>query len=528
MNSANAILKFLSIVMSATLMSGLANGESAFPTASSSTPRSITILHTNDIHGHLTSWTGWEGELMGKSVGGYARLAGRIRELRSAVGEDKVLLLDAGDTIGDAMVAVETEGRAIIEVMNAMRYDAMVIGNHEPDFTAETLRARIDGANFPVLAANIRNRTGRLFTKPYVVREVNGVRVGILGIAYPNTPLTSAKRNVVGLVFEDAVETARTYLPQMRRDGAEILVALTHLGLSADKDLAEKVPDIDVIVGGHSHNRMKEALRVGKTLIVQAGAHGSDLGRLDLTIDQGRVVASASSLIPMLEGETDDTVAAIVEKYHGEYRNALDERVGRAAGFIIRAQTLPGQSPEKRDAESPADDLFTDAIREITGAQIAFLPGLGYGVAFRPGDITAADLRNLIPHDSAVWTMELTGAQIRQVLEQAIENFSSKDIKKKVGGMIQMSGLHFSYRTDAPQGRRVQEATVGGQPISANRMYTVAVNGLLAEGGHNYAAFTKGSKRRELGKQYEVVKAWLARRSEVVAPATDRITKLPD
>lgn len=491
--------------------------------------RMLTILHTNDIHGHLTPWTGWEGELINQTVGGLDRLAARVSDIRTEVGAERVLLLDAGDAIGDTLVAAATEGRAIIETLNTMRYDAMVVGNHEPDFTAETLRQRIAEALFPVLAANIvHSKDQQLFTVPYLIREVNGVRLGILGLAYPNTPLTSARKNVAELQFRDAVETAREYVPQMRREGADLIIALTHLGLGTDKILAEKVAGIDVIVGGHSHNRMKKALRVGDTLIVQAGAHGSDLGRLDLTVAQGRIVSHRRTLLPIINTHHDSAVAEVIQRYTASYDQKMQSRVGHTAHAIVRAQTLAGQNPEKRDAESPADALFADAIREMTGTDLAFLPGVGYGVAIQPGEITAGALRNLIPHDSAIWSMKLTGTQIRAVLEQSIENISAKDPAKKVGGMIQVSGLTFSYNPNGQAGPRVREIMVEGKPLALHQHYVVAVNALLAQGGHNYAAFTQGTERHERGQEYEMIRAWIKKRGEITVPSTNRIIKLEE
>ena len=128
------------------------------PAREAASPRTIVILHTNDIHGHLTPWRGWDGELAGKTVGGFARLSAEIKQVRSAVGAEHVLLLDAGDTLGDTLIAHQTRGSAVVAAMNALRYDAMVIGNHEPDFGSAALRARIGEARFPVLAANIENR----------------------------------------------------------------------------------------------------------------------------------------------------------------------------------------------------------------------------------------------------------------------------------------------------------------------------------------------------------------------------------
>lgn len=489
--------------------------------------RMITILHTNDLHGHLEPWEGWEGEFKNQRAGGLDRLAVRIREARLAAVPDSVLLLDAGDTLGDTMIAAETEGRAVIEAMNVIGYDAMVIGNHELDFTAGKLRTRIAEARFPVLAANIMDRTsGELFTKPYVIVTLNRVRIGILGLAYPNTPLTTARKNVNTLRFGDAVKTARTYVPLMRREGAQIVIALTHLGLSADRELAQNVDGIDVIVGGHSHNRMREALQVRQTLIVQAGAHGSDLGQLDLHILNGRITAHRRTLIPITDETPAGNLAKLIERQREPYEQKMEASIGRALTLIPRAQTLAGQESEKRDAESPADDLFADAIRATTKTEIAFLPGVGYGIALQPGTITAEQLRNLIPHDSPIWTLRLSGNQIRQVLEQAIENVLVKDPAKKVGGMIQVSGLQFSYNPDAPSYLRVKKITVGGRALKPRRQYTVAINGLLAEGGHNYQIFRQGLKRLEVGNQYEMVKTWIEAQGGVAAPPTDRITKV--
>lgn len=487
----------------------------------------ITLLHTNDIHGHLTAWTGWKGELAGEKVGGLDRAAARVEEVRREVGAGQVLLLDAGDTLGDSLIAAATEGRALIEAMNAVGYDAMVIGNHEPDFSAATLRARIGEAVFPVLAANIVDPRGELFTRPYVLKDVGGVRVGILGIAYPNTPFTTAKRNIEGLRFLPAVETARRYVPRMRREGAQFIVALTHLGLSADKALAEAVDGIDVIVGGHSHNRMTQALRVRGTLIVHAGAHGSDVGRLDLTVERGRVVSHRRTLMAVT-GDIDPhpAVAAVVERHLHALESRRSETLGVAHTVLARAQTLAGQEPQPRDAESPVDSLFADAIRAEAATEIAFLPGVGYGVALQRGRITADQLRNLIPHDSPVWRMRLEGGQIREVLEQSVENVTTRDVEKKVGGMIQVSGLRFSYDPAGTFGTRVRDIEVNGRPIEKAQSYMVAVNGLLAEGGHRYATFLRGAQRALAGDQYDMVKRWLARKGEVAAPTVPRITRL--
>jgi 5'-nucleotidase/UDP-sugar diphosphatase len=487
----------------------------------------LTILHTNDIHGHLLPWRGWEGDLAGKTLGGMDRLGGAIKQVREEVGRENVILLDAGDTLGDSLVADQTQGKAIIDAMNVLDYTAMVIGNHELDFTADTLKKRIAEAKFPVLAANITEKaTGRLFTLPYLIQEIRGVKIGILGLAYPNTPLTTAKKNVDGLEFGEATEVAREYVSRLREQGAQIVVVLSHYGLAADKKLARQAPGIDVIVGGHSHNRMKDAWREGNTLIVQAGAHGSDLGRLDLEVKNGKIIRHAHSLITIDHAVPSDArVASIVRQAASSSKTQSEERLGQAVSLIARAQTIAGQEAQKRDQESPADSLFADLIRERTRVDAVILPGVGYGTAIPAGTIQAGALRNLIPHESKTVTMTLTGAQIREILEQSLENTYTDDPKQKVGGLVQVSGIHFKYNTEGSNSHRLTEVRIQGKRLDRKRDYRVATNSLLAGGGHNYKAFLQGKNIQEGQTQYELVKVAIQQREILHTPEPGRIEK---
>ncbi len=478
-----------------------------------SEPQRVVLLHTNDIHGHVTAWHGWEGDLAGKSVGGFDRLAAAVAKERAEAGADGVLLLDAGDAIGDTMLADLTQGTAVLDGMAALRYDAMALGNHEPDFGVTKLRHYIEEGKVPLLAANVR-RNGESLAPPFRVTEAGGVKVGLLALAYPNTPLTTASKNVEGLAWEeDSAAVVRRFLPTMRAQHAQLIVVLSHLGLGADQKLAEAVPEIDVIVGGHSHNRMKRALVVGSTLIVQAGAHLSDLGVLELEVEQGKVTAHKRRLIP-LTGAADPAMTRRIEDIRKPFVAQLEETLGEATGPIVRAQTLAGDEARKRHQQSPADSLFADIVREQTGSEIALLPGVGYGVALSAGPITAEALRNLLPHDGRIVTMTLTGAQVREILQQAVENTYSEDPGRKVGGMIQVSGLTFSHDS-----RRVLEAS-----LSSSQVYRVATNSMLAEGGHRYATFLSGKNVQKHGSQFEMIAAWVKKQKKVNAPGDTRIS----
>jgi 5'-nucleotidase/UDP-sugar diphosphatase len=329
---------------------------------------------------------------------------------------------------------------------------------------------------------------------------------------------------VADVEFQDAAPALKSCLPRMREDGAELIVVLSHLGLGGDRHLARAVAGIDVIVGGHSHNRMSRADKVGNTLIVQAGAHGSDLGLLELTLEGGKVTGHTRTLTLLDHDEVpaDADAERLLGRLLVPHRTALDEVVGKAAGWLVRAQTLAGQDARKRDAESPVDSLFADVLREQTRVDVA-LPGVGYGVAIPPGPVTAAQLRQVVPHEGKVVTMRLSGTQLLAALEQAVENTFTDDPAVKVGGMIQVSGLRFRYDPVRAKGHRVWhvERTEGRWGPAED--YTVATNTMLARGGHNYRTLTRGEKRVEHGSQYEMIRRWFARQDAVATPLAGRI-----
>jgi 2',3'-cyclic-nucleotide 2'-phosphodiesterase (5'-nucleotidase family) len=358
-----------------------------------------------------------------------------------------------------------------------------------------------------------------------VIKTVGGIKVGVVGLAYPKTPWTTAKQNVEGLEFQEPTAAAKKYSKQAREAGAGLVVVLSHLGLGGDQHLAREVDGIDVIVGGHSHNRMAKAEVVGTTLIVQAGAHGSDLGRLDLEVEAGKVVEHRRTLVPL----THDTVGAdasaekLLAELTAAHAKAMAEVIGKAAGWLVRAQTLAGQEARRRDEESPVDSLFADILRAETKADVCFLPGVGYGVAIPPGDVTAAQLRQLLPHDGKVVTMRLTGKQVVEVLEQAVENTFATDPQVKVGGMVQVSGIRFRYDPEKAANGRVLGVELTGGKWDPTAEYRVATTSMLAAGGHNYKTLAAGQGREEHGSQYDLIREWFGKHSPVSTPALGRI-----
>ncbi len=361
----------------------------AGPTAAGAKAVTVTILHTNDIHGHLTAWQGWDGDLKGKTVGGLGRLAGAVARERKAAGEGNVLLLDAGDLLGDTMLADLTEGKALVEALNFLKYDALTVGNHEPDFGTDALKKRMAEASFPTVACNLTEKaSGKLFTKPYVIREVGGVKVGILGLAYPKTARTTAAKNVAAVEFHPPGPAVKEYLPKVRADGAEVVVALSHLGLGADLRLAKEVTGIDVIVGGHSHNRMAEghegrrhARRPGRGARVgprPARPHrrGRQGHRPQADADPARPTTSS----PPTRRPRSSSPGCSIRTARRSTRWS-----GRPPGGSSERTRSAGQDARKRDAESPVDSLFADILRAATKADVCLsCPGSGTGWRSRP------------------------------------------------------------------------------------------------------------------------------------------------
>ncbi|WP_299358748.1 bifunctional UDP-sugar hydrolase/5'-nucleotidase [uncultured Paracoccus sp.] len=510
----------------AAVLAGPAVARSGTPAAGT-----VTILHTNDFHGRHSAFEVAPGNALAQtgqssefdfpragSIGGMPRLARAVRDRREALGSGNVLLVDGGDSFSDDLLGNLTRGEAMIRLMNAVGYDFMALGNHDFDYGLDRTRELANIAKFPIRGANVRDEASGqpLLGDPALVREIGGISVGLLAVGYHNTPLTTNADNIRGLRFTNGIEEARRLVPDLRRR-ADLVVVVSHQGSAVDRKMLHEVDGIDLVIAAHSHDLISPPERIGNGWLVQALSDGTMLGEVTLSL-QGGTVASVEGAVHTLwadEVEEDTEVAALLEELRAPHEEVLQERIADAAERIGRSY----------EVESPFDKLIGRILREETGAEIALLPGVGYGVALTSGPITAEALRRLLPHEARIATVTLTGEQLHAVLEQSASNLAPDDPIEKVGGLIQTDGLTWTADLRRPIGERVSAVSVGGSSLEPGRRYAVVANAGMLNGLHRYDVVGQGQKIQRLEQGvYDLVEAAFRRGGRVEAPALGDVT----
>lgn len=436
--------------------------------ASDGTP--ITILHVNDVHARLEPF-----KVKDATVGGMAQMATLVGRIR-AEQRNQVLLLAAGDMIHGTNIANLFMGVPVVKSMNYMYFDAMTIGNHEFNYGQEALENLAKQASFPFLGANILRESGATFTVPYSVKTINGLRVAIIGLTAPETPIVTHPKNVVGLTFADPIATAKKMVAEVA--DADLIIALTHLGADLDARLAQEVPEINVIVGGHSHTRIDQPKVVGNTLIVQTGEYGQSLGRLDIKVAGKKVVSYNGQLLPV---DASLAPAGSIENIINTYKTNLEARMSTVIGETKVA--LDGERANVRTRETNLGNYVADVMRKAAGADVAITNGGGIRASIAQGSIKVNDVYTVLPFDNTLVIMEVTGAQILKVLETSLAKFPEQN-----GGFLQVSGLSVVFDPAKPAGSRVVEVKVGGVALDPAKSYKLATNDFTAAGGDGYDA----------------------------------------
>ena len=450
----------------------------------------LTILHTSEHHGTLQPIE--SGPF--KGLGGVARRAAVIERIRKE--SERVLLVDSGDLlVGTAMSSV-FRGTADIAVMGLMRYDAVAVGNHDLDFGVEHLRSLRKKATFPFLCTNLRPKKAGACER-FVVKSVGPLRIGFLGLvgkrSYPDLFSRSALREVD---FIDPVAAAKAAAAELR-GRVELLVAITHQETEEDLSLARAVPELDVLIGGHTsgfdglfpaeastpvRGRVDPLPR--GPIFVKTYQQGRTLGRLDLVYDRGLRAAEARNLPVDSSLPEEEKVSSLVQTYARQLDAVSNRVLGQAQVY------LAGDIPRIRHQETNFGNLLTDLARRHTGTDIAlFNSGLIRG-SIPAGPVTLKRVMEALPYDGSLISFKLTGMQLREAMENSVSQLSSDS-----GRFLQVSGLTYLFDSSAPAGSRVKEIRIQEAPLDPARQYSVVVDQFIAEGGDGYAVFAQGHER---------------------------------
>ncbi|MCS6891704.1 MAG: 5'-nucleotidase C-terminal domain-containing protein [Rhodovarius sp.] len=457
----------------------------------------LSLLHINDFHSRHLPFGADHGECRPGAVcfGGSARLAAAIAEARAAAAAAgrTALLLDAGDQFTGSLFFTRYQGLAEAEVQNAIGVAAMALGNHEFDRGPAVLAAYAQAVRFPLLAANLDATAEPVLQgviRPAVSLHLAGHRICLIGLVTPETAVISSPGPA--LRFTDPAEAAERAIHQARREGPCTVILLAHLGLAAERRLVESLPGVDVLVGGHSHTLLGNGVAGAAgpypvlargVPIVQAGAFGRWLGRLDLDLGaDGRVLAHGGNTRPITADLPEDPAVA-----------ALVARLG-APLAALRAEPvahLPAPLSQEGCGSGPCalGSVLAAAMRAaVADAEIGFTNGGGIRAGLPAGTVTLGDVLTSLPFQNSVARMLVRGATLREALEHGVARLPAAS-----GRYPQTAGLRFALDPQAPPGRRIGPIEVerGGawQPLDPDAVYVVATNNFLRQGGDGYAMF---------------------------------------
>jgi 2',3'-cyclic-nucleotide 2'-phosphodiesterase/3'-nucleotidase len=449
----------------------------------------VRILETTDFHGAILG--GGRERRTNRPVGGAAVLASHLRRLREETPAGAVLV-DGGDFFQGTMISNLEFGRPVVEQMNAIGYDAGAIGNHEFDWSADTLWARVREMRFAALGSNMtEKKTGRMprWVRSDTVVTRLGVRIGILGLCYRNTPTVTISKSVRGLSFEDDSATAARLVPKLR-EKCDVLIEVGHIPAESDSSrhavggdlvrLARGVRGVDAWFGGHSHNLVND--RINGVPVMIAGSHGEYVAVCDLVVDPvaKKVVESRARLVPTYADEVtpDSAIAARVAFWNAGVAPIAAKELGRNARALTR----------NRGGESTVGDLVADAMRAAARADVALQNSGGLRADLPQGTVTRGAIYEVMPFDNLIFTLDLTGAEIRRALEQSL----------RFGRVTQVSGIRYGYDASKPEYQRVVTLTdTAGVALDESKVYRVACNDFMATGGDNYDVLSGGLRRTQ-------------------------------
>lgn len=439
-----------------------------FPLSAAPAPKHVRFLHLADMHAQLDTHWEYLPEVPQHlhRMGGFSRIRTALDgERASATGA--VFTLDGGDTFQGSAVAAWTQGEAVLGPLNALGIDAGTPGNWEVVYGPERFRKLISEVNYKVICYNFHDKaTGKRLFAPSVILEKHGVRVAFVGATDPTTTTRQPPAEVAGL-DSTRMSGLREFVQDLKREEKpDLIVLLDHTGLAPSVQLAHDIPEFDIVLSGHTHERVYKPILVGKTIVVEPGSMGSFMGELDVTLNNGRISGYNYKLIGIDEAQfaENQKVKSLVEAAERPFQSRLREVVGATKTALMRYDVL----------ETTMDNLVDDAVREVTHTDIAFTNGFRFSPPLAPGPITEADLWNILPFDAKIKAGRVSGKQLHAYLENEMELVYAKDPLKLSGGWgVRPSGMKILFTAGAPAGSRIKDVKINGKEMKPDGMYTI-------------------------------------------------------
>ena len=403
-------------------------------------------------------------------LGGLDRTSSIIKQIRSERGEDKVLLLDGGDTWQGSYTSLKTQGEDMVSAFNFLKPDAMV-GHWEFTFGQDRLEELINKMNHPFLGGNVFDTE---WDEPVFEStkffERGGVNIAVIGQHFPYTPIANPKYMVEGWSFGIRLKTIQQNIDNAKKKGAEIVILLSHNGFDVDQKLASVLNDVDVILTGHTHDAIPQAIKIKNTLLLSSGSHGKYLGRIDLKVEKGKVVDFSSNLIPIFSDiiKPDPEMSALINNIRAPYENECNRIIGQSETLLYRRGNFGGSW----------DKVICDAIMQERDTEISLSPGFRWGTTILPGqNITIDDLYSQTSMNyPEVYKTEMSGKEIKNLLEDVCDNIFNPDPFFQQGGdMVRVGGLSYTCSPKNSIGNRISDLVLisSGDKIDPSKKYVV-------------------------------------------------------
>ncbi|WP_130849347.1 5'-nucleotidase C-terminal domain-containing protein [Intestinimonas timonensis] len=434
----------------------------------------ITTMSTSDIHGHMTPHTPSGSAI---EVGGSAKAAWLFQEAERR--NPNTLILDGGDSPYNTDLANISLGQSSVDVMNAQGYDATVLGNHDFDYSFENLLSLAERAEYAMLSANTYWKDGSFPEQfaPYIVKEVGGVDVAIVGLTDDGSKATTHFSNTQDIEFHDQWEVGQDVVAKADAE-SDVVILLSHLH-GANNDVPTKIDGIDMEIGG-GNDIFGRPLNIEDTVVVNPGGVGTCVNQTNLNVKDGQVLGYTFNQIILSSDVPEvEAVNEIIAGYQADLDAQMEEVIGQCASDIAWS------SPLVRTQESPLGNLAADALRDYCDADIAIQNGGGIRAGLTAGDVTVGDIFAMLPFDNKVTLVEVTGQTVWDALENGVSGYPDT-----YGQFPQVSGIHYTFDGSKPAGERIVSVTLpDGTPLDMDGWYTLACNDFMCGGGDGYTMF---------------------------------------